>query len=272
MSTPSPTPEVAVLVAAGDIADCGLEGDSATAALIEEHPDAVVAAIGDLVYPNANAETFDKCYDPAWGAFRDRTRPAVGNHDLDADAGAAFWSYFGTDAGAQGEGWYSYDIGAWHTVVLNSNCDRIACEEGSAQHAWLLADLAATDADCTLAYWHHARFTSGPHGDDPRLGALWAALADAGAELVLVGHDHLYERFAPLDAAGAPDPDGMRQFIVGSGGAPHHPAARVAPGSELIIDDAHGILRLELAADGYAWSFLTVDGGEADSGSGACHP
>jgi hypothetical protein len=152
---------VAVLVAAGDIADCGWEEDSATAALIQEHPDAVVAAIGDLVYPNANTETFDKCFDPAWGALRDRIRPAVGNHDLAADAGAAYWSYFGTDAGAPGEGWYSYDHGAWHVVVLNSNCDRIGCQEGSPQHAWLIADLAAADAACTLAYWHHARFTSG---------------------------------------------------------------------------------------------------------------
>ena len=270
--TPVPTLEAAFLVAAGDIADCGLEGDSVTAALIEEHPDAVVAPLGDLAYPNGTATTYDNCYDPAWGTFRDRTRPAVGNHDLNADAGAAFWSYFGTDAGAQGDGWYSYDIGAWHAVVLNSNCDRIGCEEGSAQHAWLLADLAAADAACTLAYWHHPRFSSGPHGDDARLTPLWAALVEADAELVLAGHDHLYERFAPLDAAGVPDPEGMRQFTVGTGGAPHYTAERVAPGSELIVDDAHGILRLELAADGYAWSFLTVDGTEADSGSGACLP
>ena len=264
--------ESAIILAAGDIADCALEGDSATAALIEDRPDAVVAALGDLVYPSGNADTFARCYVPVWGDFVDRTRPAVGNHDLEADGGAAYWDLFGDNAGSAGEGWYSYDLGDWHVVVLNSNCDRIGCDIGSAQHDWLLADLAASDADCTLAYWHHPRFTSGKHGGDPLMGArFWTTLADAGAELVLTGHDHHYERFAPMDARGTPVPDGLRQFVVGTGGGVLRPAVRVAPASELIIDDAYGVLELTLWPGSYAWSFIGVDGSELDAGTGACH-
>src|SRR5688500_18619530 len=169
-SSPSPTstPEpVATMVAAGDIAACDEEGDSGTAALIAElAEDATVATLGDTVYPAGSDETFAQCYDPVWGAWRDRTRPALGNHDMQADGGAAYHRYFGDDAGAPGEGYYSYDIGAWHVVVLNSNCDLVPCGEGTAQHNWLLNDLAAADATCAIAYWHHPRFTSGPHGDN----------------------------------------------------------------------------------------------------------
>jgi alkaline phosphatase len=280
LASVSPSPSAsedsasATIVAAGDIADCTLEGDSATAALVEDRPDAVVAALGDLVYPSGTKDTFARCYAPTWGAFGERTRPAIGNHDLEADGGAAYWHVFGDRAGAPGEGWYSYDLGAWHVVVLNSNCDRIGCDVGSAQHDWLVADLGASDADCTLAYWHHPRFTSGKHGAEPVFGAaFWTTVADAGAELVLAGHDHHYERFAPMDAAGSPAPaaDGLRQFIVGTGGGVLRPAVRVAPGSELIIDDAYGILELSLSPGAYAWSFIGVDGTELDAGSGACH-
>ena len=271
-ASPSPSATPAVVVAAGDIADCALEGDSATAALIGERPDAVVAALGDLVYPNGTADTYAQCYVPAWGNFVERTRPAVGNHDLAADGGAAYWELFGDFAGTPGEGWYSYDIGGWHVVVLNSNCDRIGCDIGSAQHDWLTADLAASEADCTLAYWHHPRFTSGKHWTDPVFGAaFWTTLADAGAELLLTGHDHHYERFAPMDAAGSVVANGLRQFIVGTGGAVLRPVVRLAPGSELIVDDAHGILELSLSPGAYAWSFIGADGVELDAGSGTCH-
>ena len=168
--------------------------------------------------------------------------------------------------------WYSYELGSWHVVVLNSNCDRIGCDVGSAQHDWLVADLAASDAECTVAYWHHPRFTSGMHGVDPPSGpAFWTTLADAGAELLLTGHDHHYERFAPMDAAGSLAADGLRQFIVGTGGAGLRPAVRVAPGSELIIDDAHGVLELTLSPGSYAWSFIGIDGVSLDAGTGTCH-
>jgi len=269
---PSASPEALVeLLAAGDVADCSMAGAALTSEILAEYPDATIAVLGDLAYPTATAERFDACYDPTWGQFLDRSRPAIGNHDLDADAGAPYYATFGDAAGTPGEGWYSYDLGAWHVVVLNSNCDRIGCEEGSAQHRWLAADLAASDAHCTLAYLHHPRFTSGQHGDDPRLDPFWRALADAGAELLLVGHDHHYERFAPMAADGSADPAGLRQFIVGTGGAIIRPVVRVAPGSEMIVDDAWGVLQLTLSADSYGWSFLTVDRGELDSGTGECH-
>lgn len=136
----------------------------------------------------------------------ERTRPAAGNHDLEADGGTAYWDLFDDRAGTRGEGWYSHDIGVWHVVVLNSNCHHIGCDIGSDQHGWLVSDLAASDADCSLAYWHHPRFTFGIHGDEPVLWtSFWTTMADAGAELVLTGHDHHYERFAPMDGVGALD-------------------------------------------------------------------
>ena len=264
-----------VLLAAGDIADCSMAGAALTSELlgelIAEVPDAQIAILGDVAYPTATAERFDSCYDPTWGEFVDRTRPALGNHDIDADGGAPYYATFGEAAGTPGEGWYSYELGECHVVVLNSNCDRIGCEGGSAQHQWLVADLEASDADCTLAYWHHPRFTSGIHGEDPRLGPFWTALADAGAELVLAGHDHHYERFVPLAPDGSTDPNGIREFIVGTGGAIIRPVVRIAPGSEVIVDHAWGVLRLKLSDGAYAWSFLTVDRGEADAGSAQCH-
>ncbi len=260
-----------MLLAAGDIADCELEGAALTAEILAEFPDATIAALGDLAYPTATAERFDACYDPTWGQFFDRTRPALGNHDIDADGGAPYYETFGDAAGTPGEGWYSYELGEWHVVVLNSNCERIDCGEGSPQHQWLVADLAASDATCTLAYFHNPRFTSGLHGDDPRIGDFWTALADAGAELVLVGHDHHYERFTPMAPDGTADPQGLRQFIVGTGGAIIRPTVRIAPGSETIYATGWGVLWLSLSSDSYLWSFLTADGRSADNGEGDCH-
>jgi len=268
-STSTPEP-VATVIAAGDIAACDRGGDSATAALVAE-TDGTVATLGDNVYPAGSDETFSQCYDPAWGGFLDRTRPAVGNHDLQDDGGAAYHRYFGDRAGTLGEGWYSYDIGDWHVVVLNSNCELIDCDPGSPQYEWLVADLAASDATCTLAYMHHPRFSSGPHGDYAPVAPLWDALDEADADLLLVGHDHLYERFAPQTPTGEADPEGIRQFTVGTGGYDLYRAERVAPNSELIIDDALGVLELTLGATFYDWRFLTVDGTVADAGSGRCH-
>lgn len=266
----TPTPQVATLIAAGDIAACDREGDSQTAALIAGL-DGTVATLGDNVYPAGSDETFAQCYDPAWGAFLDRTRPALGNHDLQADAGAAYFRYFGARAGTPGGGWYSYDIGDWHVVVLNTNCELIGCGSGSSQLEWLLADLAASDADCTLAYGHHPRFSSGPHGDYAPVAPLWDALFEADADLLLVGHDHLYERFFPQTPAGVADPDGLRQITVGTGGYDLYGATRIAPNSELIIDDSLGALELTLHPDAYDWRFLTVGGEAADAGTASCH-
>src|SRR5687767_3206420 len=269
--TPNAAPEpAATLIAAGDIAACDMDGDSATAALVAGL-EGTVATLGDHVYPAGSDETFADCYEPAWGPFLDRTRPAVGNHDLSGDGGAAYFRYFGDGAGVPGEGWYSYDIGVWHIVVLNSNCELIPCTPGSAQYEWLVDDLAAASVQCTLAYMHHPRFNSGPHGDYSPVSPLWEALHSAAADVVLVGHDHLYERFAPQTPAGIADPNGIRQFTVGTGGYQLYSAERVAPNSEVLIDDALGVVELTLQPESYEWQFLTVDGAAADTGTGACH-
>ncbi len=259
------------LVAVGDIASCDEEGDSATAAIVAELGDVTIATVGDNVYPAGSDTTYAECYDPVWGEFLDRTHPAIGNHDAQDDGGAAYHAYFGDRAGAADAGWYSYDIGAWHAVVLDSNCDLVGCAPGTPQHDWLLADLEASTSTCTLAYWHHPRFTSGPHGDTPATGPFWEALQAAGADAILVGHDHLYERFAPQAADGSADDDGIRQFTVGTGGKELYEAVRVAPNSELLIDDSFGVLELTLHADFYDWRFLSTDGSELDAGSGTCH-
>ena len=267
---PMPTAEdIATLVAAGDIADCGRDADSMTGALVAEL-DGTVATLGDNVYPAGSDDRYATCYDEAWGAAIDRTRPSIGNHDLAEDGGAAYHRYFGEAAGEAGEGWYSYELGVWHVVVLNSNCQFVGCAPRSAQHDWLLADLAASDAECTLAYWHHPRFSSGPHGDDPAVASFWEALDEADADLVLAGHEHQYERFQPQAADGVTDPDGLRQITVGTGGAALRPAVRVAPNSELIIDDAFGVIVLTLRPGGYEWRLLAIDGAERDSGSASC--
>ena len=232
-ATPSPIIAAdARLVAAGDIASCEEEGDSATAALIATLGDDItVATLGDNVYPSGDGLTYESCYDPVWGGWLERTYPAIGNHDAETDGGAAYHAYFGDRAGPPDVAWYSYEIGAWHAVVLDSNCGLVGCAPGSPQHAWLVADLAASDSSCTLAYWHHPRFSSGPHGDEPATGPFWDALQDAGADVILVGHDHLYERFAPQAPDGSAFDGGIRQFTVGTGGKELYEAARIAPNS-----------------------------------------
>jgi len=261
-----------VLVGAGDIAACARSEDEATAALLDGI-DGIVFTTGDNVYDAGSDDTYASCYGPSWGAQLDRTRPAIGNHDVETDAGDAYFRYFGHAAGTPGEGWYSYQAGAWHVVVLNSNCNLVGCEAGSPQRAWLAADLAASDAACALAYWHHPRFSSGPHGDDPRVGPFWDALYDAGADLVLVGHDHLYERFAPQDPSGSSDPQrGLRQITVGTGGKDLYDIEHAPANSELIINDRYGVLELTLTDGAYAWRFLaTPDAAVLDSGSATCH-
>jgi hypothetical protein len=269
-SSPDEAQEV-TLVAAGDISACDSDDDARTAALIAEREDAIVATLGDNVYPEGSDQTYAECYGPTWGAFLDRTRPAIGNHDDERDGGTAYFRYFGERAGEAGNGWYSYDAGSWHVIVLNSNCSDVACEFGSPQHAWLVADLAESDAACTLAYWHHPRFSSGPHGNDENVAPFWDALAAADADIVLGGHDHLYERFAPQTPSAQAAPDGIRQFTAGTGGRSHYEQERSTPNSEIVIDDAFGILELQLGADAYAWAFVTVEGAVADTGSAFCH-
>lgn len=270
-----------VLVGAGDIADCGRPGNEATAKLLDGIGGTIFTA-GDNVQGTGTDEEFRNCYDPAWGRHKDRTRPVPGNHDYEAANGAAYYRYFGASAGDPKQGYYSYALGAWHIVALNSNCGAVGgCGADSPQERWLRADLATHPGSCILAYWHHPRFfspTEGPSAvpggpsSDRKMATMWRDLQEAGADVAISGHRHVYERFAKLDADGAASPLGIRQFVVGTGGtAPQTFGAKVAPNSEARIQGVHGVLKLTLRPDRYDWEFLAAaDGAIMDSGSERC--
>jgi hypothetical protein len=262
----------AVLVGAGDVADCSLDKGAATATLLEGIAGTVFTA-GDNAYPNGTAQQFTDCYDPTWGRQKARTRPAAGNHDWGTKDLAGYLGYFGAAAAPDGKSWYSYDLGAWHVVVLDSDCKEVkGCAPDSDQGKWLAADLAATKAKCTLAIWHHPRFSSGEHGDDADVGPFWKALYDAGADVVVNGHDHDYERFAPQDPAGrADDARGIREFVAGTGGAELRTFPTIRPNSIVRASVAHGVIRFTLHKSSYDWRFISTTGEFSDSGSGACH-
>jgi 3',5'-cyclic AMP phosphodiesterase CpdA len=267
--------------AAGDIARCpypdaAYSGAADTAATIAaglaQDPRAVVLAVGDLTYPRGTAQEFRDCYEPTWGRFKDRTWPAPGNHEYYTPHAAPYFAYFGARAG---RGYYSVELGAWHVISLDSN---LAPAEHAAQIEWLRADLASHPARCTLAFWHHPLYSSGGHGSIPKMRDAWQLLYDAGAELVLSGHDHDYERFAPQDADGNVDTArGIRQFVVGTGGAYPTPFLLFAAHSEVRDASRQGVLRLTLSAAGYDWEFLesnkvtTLGTAPPDRGSGTCH-
>ncbi|HUR19116.1 MAG TPA: metallophosphoesterase [Acidimicrobiales bacterium] len=264
-------PAPAIVLAAGDIAGCDTQGDDATAALLDAN-DGTVVTLGDNAYERGSAEDFRECYGPTWGRHRARTRPAAGNHDYGNGRAGAYYEYFGAAAGDRGKGWYSFDAGSWHVVALNSNCAIVGgCGPGSQQERWLRADLAAHPRSCTLAYWHHARFSSGLHGSNDVTDGLWKALFEAGADVVLTGHDHDYERFTPLDAGGRPVANGIRQFVVGTGGRSLYPFSRPVAGSQVRHSAGYGVLRLSLGQHGYDWRFLPVAGSTfTDGGQGTC--
>jgi 3',5'-cyclic AMP phosphodiesterase CpdA len=272
--SPSSTPDPVVqVIAAGDIASCKDEGDETTAQLVEGL-EGTVLALGDLAYDRGTREEFRDCYGPSWGRFRDRTYPVPGNHEYASPGAAGYFEFFGERAGKPEEGWYSFDLGGWHIVALNSNCAGVGCSPGSPQESWLRSDLASNTTSCTLAYWHHPRFTSGKtHGNNTSVTPLWDALHQSGAEVVLSGHEHNYERFSPLDPAGNPEPvRGMRQFVVGTGGRSLYPIESVKPGSEAHNDEVHGVLMLTLKRASYRWEFLPVGSGAAlDEGETSCH-
>lgn len=272
--SPTDAEKEVVLIGAGDIADCpDLTGAEATAKLLEANPGTVMA-LGDLAYPDGTAENF-KCYDKTWGRVKDRTRPAVGNHEFHSSGATYYFQYFGAAAGDPKSGYYSYDLGSWHIVVLNSECTEIGgCGTGSSEEKWLRADLAAHPVGCTLAYFHKPRFSSGlNHGNDPEVGAFWQALYDFNAELILNGHDHDYERFAPQDPNGNADPKrGIREFVVGTGGKNLREFGIPKPNSEVRNNGAFGVLKLTLKTTGYDWKFIPEAGKTfTDSGSGSCH-
>ncbi len=278
-----PTPSAAAeaeLVGAGDIAVC--DGNAAdksaaavTAGLLAGFPGAAIFTAGDGSNELATLTQYVDCFDPTWGAYKTRIHPAAGNHDYVQPNAAGYFEYFGAAAGDPAKGYYSFELGAWHILVINSNCAGIGgCETGSPQYEWVKQDLAAHPTLCSLAIWHAPRYSSGLHGNDLEMLAIWKALYNTGAELVLSGHDHEYERFAPqnpldnLDAA-----YGMRQFVVGTGGAP----LRTTDGyrttnSQVLIENVHGVLDLKLHPGSYDWQFIPEPGkSEADSGSAICH-
>ena len=278
-----------VIAAAGDIAcaptDPGYNGGSgtsdrcrqrATSDLLVGAGLAAVLPLGDIQYDSPTASNLQTVYDPTWGRVKSISRPILGNHD---GTGTSYFNYFngvGVDngpAGPRGRGYYSYDVGSWHIIALNSNCTTVSCGAGSLQEQWLRADLAAHPSACTLAYWHHPRYSSGHDGSHTTLSAFWSDLNQAGAEIVLSGHSHDYERFAPKDADGKVSSAGVRQFVVGTGGAffTGLGTSRVA-GSEVSQNDTFGVLKLTLHAASYDWQFVPIAGsGWTDSGSTQCH-
>ncbi len=268
-----------VLVGAGDIAGCSdLSGAEATSKLIESIPGTVFAA-GDLAYEHGTFEEFEKCYDPTWGKFKARTRPTPGNHEYNGSAATGYFQYWGKQAGDPGKGYYSFDLGDWHIVALNTNCNAHGlggCAEGSPEETWLKQDLAGHPNACILAYGHHPLFSSGllrSHAEHPELTAIWQDLYDAHADLILAGHEHAYERFAPQDPEGNADPEhGIREIVVGTGGRSHTPLGFAQPNSEVRDDRTYGVLKLTLSPGKYRWEFVPVAGQTfRDSGEGTCH-
>ena len=256
-----------VVLAAGDIADCRTPGDERTAALLDTLP-GMILALGDNAYVNGSESEYRNCYAPTWGRHRDRTWPAPGNHDYNTPGAAAYYAYYGDRAGEPGRGYYSFDAGGWHVVMLNTNLRAQAALE---QERWLRADLAEHGVPCTIAVLHHPRYSSSMHGSNTFVTPLWRVLHQAGTDVVLSGHDHVYERFLRMGPDGTPDPEhGIRSFVVGTGGARHYRFFRRAPGSAFRLDQTWGVLRLTLRTDRYEWEFLSGDGRTLDHGGEAC--
>ncbi|HBL25206.1 MAG TPA: hypothetical protein DD490_00035, partial [Acidobacteria bacterium] len=277
----------AVLVAVGDLACDPADGSfnggdgTATACRMKATSDlalslapTAVLLLGDNQYDDGAAAKYLASFDPSWGRLKAITKPAPGNHDYGVPGAAGYYGYFGAAAGDPAKGYYSFDLAGWHLIALNSNCGAVGgCGVGSPQEQWLAADLAAHSGVCTLAYWHHPRFSSGPHGDDATYDAFWQALYAARADVVLTGHDHIYERFAPQTPGAVADPArGLRAFVVGTGGRNLTSLPIVRANSE-VRDAAHfGVLEMTLHPTGYVWRFLAVDGGAVlDQGASFCH-
>jgi hypothetical protein len=274
VTSSNPPPNGEVLVGAGDIATSGSSGDDATANLLVGIA-GTVFTLGDNAYPNGSTSDYANYYNPSWGQVKSRTMPTPGNHEYQTTGAAGYFAYFGSAAGDPAKGYYSYDLGAWHIIVLNSNssCTTISCAKDSAQEQWLRADLMANTTACTLAYWHHPRFNSGAsHGNNTAVAPFWDDLYEFGAEIVLNGHEHVYERFAPQTPSAAADPArGIRQFTVGTGGAGLYSFSTAQPNSEVRNNTSLGVLKLTLGTNSYAWQFIPATGSFTDSGSGTCH-
>jgi acid phosphatase type 7 len=236
-----------------------------------------ILLLGDNQYSRGELTSYQGSFDQTWGRHMSRLVPVLGNHEYQTKAATGYFTYFGEKAGDPAKGYYSTNVGSWHVLAINTNdnCRRIPCDEGSEQLAWVREDLEKNKAKkCTVALFHHPRWSSGEHGDNPNIDPLWRALAAGGVDLVLAGHDHDYERFAPRNADGARDDEGgMRSFVVGTGGIGFRGFGdALSEHSEVRQNDTFGILQLSLSATGYAWEFLPIAGSTfEDKGKGRCH-
>jgi acid phosphatase type 7 len=275
-----PTPLVLpaeVILAAGNIATCGMTNDEATAALLDNQS-GTVFALGDNAIPDGSLEAYALCYEPSWGRFKPRTYAALGNHEYATGTASGTFDYFGDRAGPRDRGYYSFDLGNWHIVVLNVNdftVDSLKPFSGTAQDLWLQSDLAANSKLCTLAMWHSPRFFSSNtigYTSNLYVTPVWDRLYAAGVDVVLNGHQHQYERFPPMTPSGLrDDARGIRQFNAGTGGESVEMPIALAPDREALTD-TFGVLKLTLDAGSYSWEFLSaVPGQFSDSGSGTCH-
>lgn len=267
ISGPTTAPPSTVLLAAGDVGVCGSRPALETGLMLDSLGGTILA-VGDLAYRHGSTEDFATCYDPVWGRHKARTRPATGNHEYESAGAQPYFDYFGSQAGPAGLGYYSFRAGDWLVLSLNSN---LPIGSATAQGQWIRSELTADGPRCSLAYFHHPLYSSGPNGDNARLAGLWQMLYERGVDVIVSAHEHLYERYAPMSPDGQrDDARGIRQFIVGTGGAGLYTVMRAHPQSEVQLV-AHGLLKLTLAAQGYSWEFLQVGGARADSGVGVCH-
>ena len=264
-----PPPDAVTFVGAGDIATCGQPGDEATAALLDGIQ-GTVFTLGDNAYESGTTTEYTNCYHPSWGRHKARTWPVAGNHEYQTAGAAGYFGYFGAAAGEPARGYYSLDLGAWRVIVLNSN---IARDATSPQVQWLRDDLTDNPRSCTIALWHHPRFNSGAsHDNNTSVQAFWDVLFEHDAEIILAGHEHSYERFAPQTPQAVADPvRGIRQFVVGTGGRSLYQLGTLKPNSQVFYNTTHGVLKLTLYAGGYDWQFVPTSGGFTDTGSGTCH-
>ena len=266
---PPAASEDVVFVGAGDIANCDIIGGARATAALLDHIEGAVFTLGDHAYLKGTEAEFKQCYEPTWGRHKARTHPTPGNHDYLTDRGRPYFKYFGEAAGPDERGYYSFDLGAWHIISLNSSVPAAL----PTQTKWLREDLASHPSDCVLAYWHEPVYSSGPHTPEKTMLETWSILYKAGADIVMNGHDHLYERFAPQDDRGKADAGGIRQFIVGTGGGGVYKFGRISPNSEARDNTAYGVLKLTLGLGRYAWEFLAMPGSTfKDAGTGTCSP
>jgi calcineurin-like phosphoesterase family protein len=276
-----------VLIGAGDIGNCNNTGAAATAKLMDSVLRADSAAkvhdeaftLGDNAYPGGSVSDFAQCFAPTWGdstkLIMKNIRPAVGNHEHLSGGASPYYEYFGSRAGPADKGYYSYNVGAWHAIVLNSEIMvnvGFTDAERKAQQTWLEQDLKSNKQLCTVAYWHHPRFSSGWHGSDARLAPFWQALYIGGADVILNGHDHDYERFLPQTPEGTVDSTkGITEIITGTGGGDLRGFREPAPLSAYRVQGHYGVLKLTLGAAAYRYAFLGVNGTIWDRGGGICH-